>query len=83
MKGPSDLDSIIENFQKIKPSENQLSRWESILRSRRPQPKYYLAAGLAAGLILGILSTRAILVNNQSPAEEFSATFIQHSVKNL
>jgi len=83
MSDEKNLDDIIAAFKRKQPTEAQIKKWDAVLGKVRLQPRYYLAAGLAAGLILGLLSGRFLLNADSLSEPNFSATFVQRSVKNL
>ncbi|PWU12913.1 MAG: hypothetical protein C5B49_15485 [Bdellovibrio sp.] len=84
MTKDKDFEQLIVDFQQQQPSAMRLERWKRTLRSatgNRRSPWSYVAAGLAAGLILGVIISRGLMPSR--PEENFSATYVLYDVKNF
>jgi hypothetical protein len=60
-----DLEKLLHDFKSLQPNEKQFLRWSKILT-----PKFSwktLAAGLAAGIVIGIISVKAQQQLSSSP----------------
>ena len=80
MSDKKDFEKTLENFKLQQPSPLQIDRWQSALYARvQKRPWFYAAAGLAAGIVLGLFLSG----NFFAPEVQFSATFVQSDVKNL
>lgn len=80
-----DLDQIISDFQKNQPTENQILQWSLAMERAqlRRRSWIHIAAGVAAGLLVGVLLSKNYFTDNSEPLEKFSATYEQVTVKNL
>lgn len=82
MNNKFDFEELLEKFKKQQPSELQIKRWQSALYKKiLSRPWYYAAAGLVAGLALGLIFSNHFGQFSSEP--QFSATYVQSNVNNL
>lgn len=81
-----DLDKLILKFQNQSPTSDQLIRWTLAAQKANFKRRGWLqiSAGLAAGIILGLLIAQNVFNLKHSDSQpEFVATYTEVSVKDF